>query len=53
MSEVLKMQENDANNAFVKYITCNYQSWLDPDAPAPVLGGLEHRGMTSLPVVLS
>lgn len=25
---------------------------LDPDAPAPVLGGLEHRGVTSLPVVL-
>jgi cytochrome P450 len=26
---------------------------LDPDAPAPVFGGLEHRGMTSLPVVTS
>lgn len=26
---------------------------LDPDAPAPILGGLEHRGMTSIPVVLS
>lgn len=26
---------------------------LDPDQPAPVFGGLEHRGMTSLPVVLS
>ena len=26
---------------------------LDPDAPAPILGGLEHRGVTSLPVVLS
>ncbi len=25
---------------------------LDPDMPAPVFGGLEHRGMTSLPVVL-
>lgn len=25
---------------------------LDPDQPAPVFGGLEHRGMTSLPVVL-
>ena len=38
MSEVLKMQENDANNAFVKYLTCNYQSWLDPDAPdKPIL----------------
>jgi DNA-binding response OmpR family regulator len=38
MSEILKMQENDANNAFVKYLTCNYQSWLDPDAPEkPIL----------------
>ncbi|MCB2047740.1 MAG: cytochrome P450 [Novosphingobium sp.] len=26
---------------------------LDPDMPAPIFGGLEHRGMTSLPVVLS
>jgi cytochrome P450 len=26
---------------------------LDPDAPAPIFGGLEHRGMTSLPVLLS
>ncbi|MCB2062429.1 MAG: cytochrome P450 [Novosphingobium sp.] len=26
---------------------------LDPDAPAPILGGLEHRGMTAIPVVLS
>jgi hypothetical protein len=26
---------------------------LDPDQPAPIFGGLEHRGMTSLPVVLS
>jgi len=25
---------------------------LDPDAPKPVLGGLEHRGMTALPVLL-
>ncbi len=38
MTEILKMQENDANNAFAKYITCNYVSWLDPDAPdKPVL----------------
>lgn len=25
---------------------------LDPDQPGPIFGGLEHRGMTSLPVVL-
>ena len=32
MSEILKMQENDANNSFVKYLTSHYLSWLDPDA---------------------
>ncbi len=38
MAGILKMQENDANNAFVKYITANYLSWLDPEAlDKPVL----------------
>ena len=38
MSEILRMQENDANNAFVKYMICNYLSWLDPDVQdKPVL----------------
>ncbi len=38
MSEILRMQENDANNAFVRYLTNNYLSWLDPDAAdKPVL----------------
>ncbi|MGB8491772.1 MAG: bifunctional response regulator/alkaline phosphatase family protein, partial [Bacteroidales bacterium] len=32
MNEILKMQENEANNAFTKYLTNNYLSWLDPDA---------------------
>jgi len=32
MTQILKMQENDANNAFVKYLINNYLSWLDPDA---------------------
>jgi hypothetical protein len=32
------MQENDANNAFTKYLTNHYLSWLDPDAlEKPVL----------------
>jgi hypothetical protein len=31
MNEILKMQENDANNAFVKYLTNHYLTWLDPD----------------------
>lgn len=31
MGEILKMQESEANNAFAKYVTNNYLSWLDPD----------------------
>ena len=31
MGEILKTQENDANNAFAKYLINNYVSWLDPD----------------------
>lgn len=38
MGEILKMQENEANNAFARYLTNNYLSWLDPDAmEKPVL----------------
>lgn len=29
MSEIFKMQENEANNSFVKFVTKNYLSWLD------------------------
>ncbi|MFN8211250.1 MAG: bifunctional response regulator/alkaline phosphatase family protein [Bacteroidales bacterium] len=38
MTEVLKMQENDANNAFSKFIAGSYLDWLDPSAGSrPVL----------------
>jgi hypothetical protein len=38
MSGILKTQENEANNAFVKYLINHYLTWLDPDAPEkPVL----------------
>ncbi len=38
MGEILKTQENDANNAFAKYLINNYLSWLDPDTTEkPVL----------------
>src|SRR5512140_2554523 len=38
LNEILKLQENEANNAFAKYIMNNYVSWIDPDAPErPVL----------------
>lgn len=30
MDEVLKMQKNDANNSFFKYIQNNYTNWLNP-----------------------
>jgi CheY-like chemotaxis protein len=30
MSEILKMQENDANNSFSKFIISNYLDWLKP-----------------------
>ena len=30
MSEILKMQENEANNSFSKFVARNYTSWFDP-----------------------
>ncbi len=38
MAEILKLQENEANNLFSKFISNNYLNWLRPDAPGkPVL----------------
>ncbi|MBP5708324.1 MAG: PglZ domain-containing protein [Bacteroidales bacterium] len=38
MSEILRMQENEANNLFSKYITKNYLSWIQSDtADKPIL----------------
>ena len=31
MTEILKMQQNEANNSFSKFIICNYLDWLKPD----------------------
>ena len=31
MSEILKMQENEANNSFSKFMINNYLDWLNPD----------------------
>jgi len=31
MNEILKMQENEANNSFSKFMITNYISWLNPD----------------------
>jgi DNA-binding response OmpR family regulator len=30
MSEILKLQENEANNSFSKFMICNYTDWLNP-----------------------
>ncbi len=30
MNEILRMQENEANNAFARFITVNYLDWLTP-----------------------
>jgi CheY-like chemotaxis protein len=38
MSEILKMQENEANNSFSKFISRNYLGWFDANAvDAPIL----------------
>ncbi len=38
MAEILKTQENEANNSFSKFVTGNYISWLDPrNTDAPIL----------------
>jgi CheY-like chemotaxis protein len=31
MTEILRMQETEANNAFAKFVMNNYLTWLDPD----------------------
>ena len=38
MNEILKMQENEANNLFAKFFMNNYLSWLKPDnSDRPIL----------------
>jgi CheY-like chemotaxis protein len=32
MSEILKLQENEANNSFSKFIINNYQEWVNPES---------------------
>ena len=31
MTDILKLQQNEANNSFSRFITCNYLDWLRPD----------------------
>ena len=33
MMEILKMQKEDANNGFAKYIKKNYMDWVAPNNP--------------------
>ncbi len=38
MDEILQMQENEANNAFARFVTGNYLKWLEPgNQDTPVL----------------
>jgi CheY-like chemotaxis protein len=38
MNEILKMQENEANNSFSRFMMNNYLNWLRPDNPdKPIL----------------
>ncbi len=38
MEQILKMQKNEANKRFVKYIIANYESWFsNPNADTPIL----------------
>ena len=41
MNEILKMQENDANNAFARFVMNNYLTWLTPESEVkPLLSPL-------------
>ena len=31
MTEILKLQQNEANNSFSKFMICNYLDWLKPE----------------------
>ncbi len=38
MDEVLKMQKNEANHAFIKFIKRNYENWIQsPDEDTPIM----------------
>jgi CheY-like chemotaxis protein len=38
MSEILNMQENEANNSFARFVIRNYSGWLDPkNSEGPLL----------------
>ena len=37
MQELLRMQKEEANSTFVKYIKKNYEDWFDADAERPML----------------
>lgn len=37
MDEILRMQKDEANSAFVKYIKKNYENWFDENAERPLM----------------
>lgn len=48
MSEMLRMQKEEANNLFAKYIRRSYESWWPPLTP-PKEGNSSHRGASVTP----
>ena len=50
MSEMLRMQKEEANNLFAKYVRRNYESWWETHPNPPYKGGNSSvRGQNSLP----
>ena len=50
MSEMLRMQKEEANNLFAKYIKRNYEEWMKAEPNPPHKGGTASpRGQNSLP----
>ena len=50
MSEMLRMQKEEANNLFAKYIRRSYEEWFSPPLTSPKGEGLRHRGANLPPL---
>ena len=48
MSEMLRMQKEEANNLFAKYVRRNYEDWFSP-LNSPRGGASSHRGSSVIP----
>ena len=50
MSEMLRMQKEEANNLFAKYVRRNYEDWFSPLLTSPKGEGLRPRGANLPPL---